>query len=149
MVKAKPVAKSFTLTGEHASPIVTINTERSSADVDVRTGKVSFRSEPGGRVVLSENRQPSFKPGTAQGQPWLSISQQFNRGTDEGFYGLGQHQNRQMNYNGEDVELAQHNMDVAIPFVVSTRNYGLLWDNNSITRFGDPKPYPCRCRCDG
>ena len=65
-------------------------------------------------------------------------SQQFNRGTDEGFYGLGQHQIGQMNYNGEDVELAQHNMDVAIPFVVSTRNYGLLWDNNSVTRFGDP-----------
>jgi alpha-D-xyloside xylohydrolase len=141
MVKAKPVAKSFTLTGEHASPIVTINTERSSADVDVRTGKVSFRSEPGGRVVLSENRQPSFKPGTAEGQPWLSISQQFNRGSDEGFYGLGQHQNGQMNYNGEDVMLAQHNMDVAIPFVMSTRVYGLLWDNNSVTRFGDPKPY--------
>ena len=32
-------------------------------------------------------------------------------------------------------------MDVAIPFVVSTRNYGILWDNNSITRFGNPKPY--------
>jgi hypothetical protein len=46
-----------------------------------------------------------------------------------------------MNYNGEDVELAQHNMDIAIPFVVSTRNYGLLWDNNSITRFGNPAPY--------
>ena len=29
-----------------------------------------------------------------------------------------------MNYNGEDVELAQHNMDVAIPFVLSTRKYG-------------------------
>ena len=73
--------------------------------------------------------------------PGCRFQQQFNRGTDEGFYGLGQHQNGQMNYNGEDVELAQHNMDVAIPFVVSTRNYGLLWDNNSITRFGDPKPY--------
>ena len=73
----------------------------------------------------------------------VSVTQQFNRGTDEGFYGLGQHQNRQMNYNGEDVELAQHNMDVAIPFVVSTRNYGLLWDNNSITplrRSASPTP---------
>jgi alpha-D-xyloside xylohydrolase len=46
-----------------------------------------------------------------------------------------------MNYNGEDVELAQHNMDVAIPFLVSTRKYGLLWDNASITRFGNPTPY--------
>jgi alpha-D-xyloside xylohydrolase len=46
-----------------------------------------------------------------------------------------------MDYLGEDVELAQHNMDVAVPFLVSTRNYGILWDNNSITRFGNPEPY--------
>ena len=46
-----------------------------------------------------------------------------------------------MNLNGEDVELAQHNMDIGVPFVVSTRNYGVLWDNNGITRFGNPKPY--------
>ena len=46
-----------------------------------------------------------------------------------------------MNYNGEDVELAQHNMDIAVPYLLSTRGYGILWDNNSITRVGDPKPY--------
>jgi alpha-D-xyloside xylohydrolase len=66
---------------------------------------------------------------------------QFNRGTDEGLYGLGQHQNRQMNYNGEDVELAQHNMAIAVPYLLSTRGYGILWDNASITRVGDPRPY--------
>jgi alpha-D-xyloside xylohydrolase len=32
-------------------------------------------------------------------------------------------------------------MDIGVPFVVSTRNYGVLWDNNGITRLGDPKPY--------
>ena len=78
---------------------------------------------------------------TVEGQPYVAIRQQWNRGTDEGLFGLGQHQNGQMNYNGEDVELAQHNMDVAVPFVVSTRNYGILWDNDSITRFGNPEPY--------
>jgi alpha-D-xyloside xylohydrolase len=46
-----------------------------------------------------------------------------------------------MNYNGEDVELAQHNMDIGVPFVMSTRNYGVLWDTASITRFGNPRPY--------
>src|SRR6185503_4178278 len=105
------------------------------------TGNVSFRNEPGGKVVLAESGMPSFKPAGGGGEPELSISRQFNPATDEGFYGLGQHQFGQMDYNGEDVELAQHNMDVAIPFVVSTRNYGVLWDNNSITRFGDPEPY--------
>jgi alpha-D-xyloside xylohydrolase len=46
-----------------------------------------------------------------------------------------------MNYNGEDVDLAQHNMDIAVPYLLSTRGYGILWDNNSITRVGNPKPY--------
>jgi alpha-D-xyloside xylohydrolase len=138
MVTARP-AGTFAVT--EAPGVVTLKTAKVSADVDLRTGNVSFR-DAAGRVVLAENGPPVFVTASAEGVPFLSVRQQFNRGTDEGFYGLGQHQNRQMNYNGEDVELAQHNMDIAIPFVVSTRNYGLLWDNNSITRFGDPDPYP-------
>ena len=117
-----------------------MSTPKASAIVDVATGNVSFRNAAG-EAVLAESGAPVFAPTSAEGQPFLAITQQFNRGTDEGFYGLGQHQNRQMNYNGEDVELAQHNMDIGVPFVVSTRNYGVLWDNNSITRFGNPKPY--------
>ena len=120
---------------------MTLKTAKVSADVDLATGNVQFH-DASGRVVLGESGPPAFAPANAEGVPFVTVRQQFNRGTDEGFYGLGQHQNRQMNYNGEDVELAQHNMDVAIPFVVSTRNYGLLWDNNSITRFGNPEPYP-------
>jgi alpha-D-xyloside xylohydrolase len=138
MVRAKPVAGAFTLSETPGS--VTLSTATSSASVDLRTGRVRFR-DSSGRLVLAESGPPSFSPASAEGVPWLAISQQFNRGTEEGFYGLGQHQNGQMNYNGEDVLLAQHNMDVAIPFLVSTRNYGLLWDNDSVTRFGDPKPY--------
>jgi len=137
MVLARP-AHAFTITD--AAGKVTLMTAKASADVDLQSGQVSFRDATG-RTVLSESGAPAFTPTSTEGVPFLAIRQQFNRGTDEGFYGLGQHQNRQMNYNGEDVELAQHNMDVAIPFVVSTRNYGVLWDNNSITRFGNPNPY--------
>jgi alpha-D-xyloside xylohydrolase len=46
-----------------------------------------------------------------------------------------------MDYNGEDVELAQHNLAIVLPFLVSTRNYGILWDNDSISRFGAPGRY--------
>ena len=139
MVVAKPVAGGFTVA--EAAGIVTLKTPKVSADVSLATGNITFRNA-NGQPVLTESGPPTFAPATADGVPLLAVTQQFNRGTDEGFYGLGQHQFGQMNYNGEDVELAQHNMDVAIPFVVSTRNYGLLWDNNSITRFGNPKPYP-------
>ncbi|HMI36914.1 MAG TPA: TIM-barrel domain-containing protein, partial [Steroidobacteraceae bacterium] len=117
-----------------------LKSARVSAEVSLATGLVSFRNAHGIRV-LEERDRGVFEPVTVGEQPFYSLRQQFNPGTDEAFYGLGQHQNAQMNYNGEDVLLAQHNMDVAIPFVVSSRNYGLLWDNNSITRFGDPRPY--------
>src|SRR5690606_16626402 len=37
--------------------------------------------------------------------------------------------------------LAQHNIVAVVPFLYSSKNYGLLWDNYSITRFGDPREY--------
>ena len=138
MVADAPKAGQFTVTERGGHVLVTA--AKSVADVDLSTGSVRFL-DPAGRVLLAESAAPAFAPTTADGTPFVTVSQQFNRGTDEGLYGLGQHQNAQMDYNGEDVELAQHNMDIGVPFVVSTRGYGLLWDNNSITRFGNPAPY--------
>ena len=137
MVTAQP-AGDFSV--EQAKGSVTLKTARGSAVIATATGRVSFR-DAAGKPLLAEASAPAFTPTKAEGQSFWATALQFNRGTDEGFYGLGQHQNRQMNYNGEDVELAQHNMDIAVPFVLSTRNYGVLWDSNSITRFGNPAPY--------
>ncbi|MGZ2411071.1 alpha-D-xyloside xylohydrolase [Sphingomonas sp. F9_3S_D5_B_2] len=137
-VVARPAAIPFT--AAEAAGHVTLATPAVRATVDVADGKVTFL-DASGQVDLAESASGNFAPVTIEGVPFYTVSQQFNRGTDEGLFGLGQHQNGQMNYNGEDVELIQHNMDVAIPFVVSTRNYGLLWDNTSITRFGNLHPY--------
>ncbi|MES1158397.1 MAG: TIM-barrel domain-containing protein [Terricaulis silvestris] len=119
---------------------LTLTTAHVHAEASLSTGVVSFL-DANGQPLLSETGQGSFTPVTVEGQNFYATRQEFNRGTSEGFYGLGQHQNRQFNYNGEDVELAQHNMDIGIPFVVSSKNYGVLWDNNSYTRFGDARPY--------
>jgi len=138
MVTAKPaIDNKFSVT-EHDNQ-VQLRTASVMATVSLETGAVRF-SDAKGKPLLQEERR-EFNQYSSDGHRYYGIQQQFNRSTDEGFYGLGQHQNAQMNYNGEDVQLLQHNMDVAIPFVVSTRNYGVLWDNNSITRFGNPKPY--------
>jgi len=138
MVTAPPLPGAFAVS--EAPGRVVLKTARVSAEVDLADGGVTFR-DASGRIVLAESGPARFAPVAVEGKPFVAVRQQWNRGTNEGLYGLGQHQNRQMDYLGEDVELAQHNMDVAIPFVVSTRNYGLLWDNASITRFGDPRPY--------
>src|SRR6185295_5873591 len=111
---------------------VEVDTGKVIARVSLANGSVSF-TDKSGKALLTEE---AIKAWPAKG-----VSQRFNAGTDEGLFGSGQHQNAQLDLNGEDVELAQHNMDIAVPFVVSSRNYGVLWDNNGITRIGDPRPY--------
>jgi alpha-D-xyloside xylohydrolase len=119
---------------------VRVRTPAMSAEVSLDTGAVSFLDAKGG-VVLAERAGRTFTPIKMEGRDYLSMRQRFISPADEAFYGLGQHQKGVMNYKGHDVELAQHNMDIGVPFVVSSRNYGLLWDNPSITRFGDPREY--------
>ncbi|QNQ07614.1 TIM-barrel domain-containing protein [Sphingomonas alpina] len=138
MAPNPPVTGPFTVAETKGH--VVVKAAKAVADVDLTTGQVRFL-DAAGRVLLGESAAPVFRPTTIEGKPFVAVSQQFNRGTDEGLYGLGQHQNSQMDYNGEDVELAQHNMDIAVPFVISTKKYGLLWDNDGISRFGNPKPY--------
>ena len=120
---------------------VTLKTSKLAAEVSLATGRVVFRDASGDVVLAELEDGRTFQPVEVDGRPFYAIRQQFESPPDEAFYGLGQHQGGQINWKGKDVELAQHNMHVAIPFVVSSRNYGILWDNNSITRFGDPREW--------
>ena len=126
---AKPAAVPFK--AERQGDDLALTTPRLVAHVSLATGAVRF-TDLAGKALLEESPARVLDKG---------VSQRCNPGSDEAFFGMGQHQNAQMNLNGEDVEIAQHNMDIGVPFVVSSRNYGVLWDNYSITRFGNPKPY--------
>src|SRR5690606_10586974 len=129
MVVAEPDGKpEFSATDESA----TLRTAHSVATVALDDGRLTVY-DTAGKILLDEYAPARrLNPVTIEGRPWLATRGQFNRGTDEGLVGLGQHQNGQMNYNGEDVELAQHNMAIAVPYLLSTRGYGILWDNASI-----------------
>ena len=138
MIVAKPATASFTV--EAAKSAVKLSTAKVQAVVSLANGAVKFLDAQG-RPVLAEDERAAFQPVSLDGKSFYRIQQRFNPNTREAFYGLGQHQNAQMNYSGEDVELSQHNIDIAVPFVVSHRGYGVLWDNNSISRFGNPRAY--------
>jgi alpha-D-xyloside xylohydrolase len=137
-VVATPAGVEFEVTEDDS--VVTLSTARVRAVVSRQTGLVTF-FDTAGEPVLREAVRDSFRPVEIDGEEFYAIRQQFNRGTDEGVYGLGQHQNGDFNYLGKDVELAQHNIVDVVPFFVSTRNYGVLWDNNGLSRFGDPREY--------
>ena len=63
-------------------------------------------------------------------QEWLAHA-------EEALYGLGENQVGLLNLKGYDLDLWQHNGTIVIPFLVSSRGWGILWDNTSFTRFGD------------
>jgi len=53
---------------------------------------------------------------------------------DERFYGMGQYANGYLNIKGCVLELAHRNTQISIPFLLSTRGYGFIWNNPSIGR---------------
>jgi alpha-D-xyloside xylohydrolase len=116
-----------------------LSTARVTADVSLSTGRVMFLDAAGKPILSEVEGGRTFTPLEVEGKSYLSVRQRFESPDDEAIYGFGQHQQGWMNQKGRDVELLQHNVDMAVPFLVSSRNYGLLWDNNAITRMGDPR----------
>ncbi|GAB4234424.1 MAG: glycoside hydrolase family 31 protein [Acidobacteriota bacterium] len=121
---------------------VILRTERLEARVDRRTGAVSFFDAAGNRLLAEKPEGgKTFTPAEVLGERCYHVRQVFDSPPDEAFYGLGQHQHGLMNYKGRDVDLWQYNIVAVVPFLVSSRNYGILWDNYSRTKFGDPRNY--------
>ena len=119
----------------------TLSTAMLRVIVELSTGRIKFHDLKD-RPLLDEDKGGSlFTATTIDGGPSWQVKQTFLSAKDEAFYGLGQHQQGVMNYKGELVELLQNNTEVAIPFLVSNNNYGILWENYSITRFGDGRKY--------
>ena len=109
---------------------------------DKKTDKIILQEQIGGGKKFTpykcEQTHADGKPETYNG--WTT-HQIFESPDDEAFYGLGQHQADEWNYKGKNEELFQYNTKVSIPFIVSNKNYGLLFDTYSLCRFGNPLPY--------
>ena len=132
---------------------VTVSARNVKAVVDAATGHVAFYDAEG-RLLLngSENGMTFSRytvPADDTGDGTLTDEQRngwswnvvFDSPDDEAFYGLGQHQADEYNYKGRNEELFQYNTKISVPFVVSNKNYGLLWDSYSLCRWGNPNPY--------
>lgn len=121
---------------------VTLTTGTLDVKVNKESGEVAFFDKKG-NAVLRENEGggKSFTPIEVEGTKGYTLRQVFESPDNEAFFGLGQHQSDEFNYKGRNESLFQYNTKVSIPFIVSNRNYGILWDNYSLSKFGDPRDY--------
>jgi alpha-D-xyloside xylohydrolase len=61
-----------------------------------------------------------------------SLKAAFKGYEHEKLFGMGQYQHGKLNLKGMEIELAQHNMQVSIPYVVSNKGYGIFWNNPAL-----------------
>lgn len=140
---------------KQSATAVTVSTRSLRAVVDRSNGHVRFFSS-GGRELLAGDGAGGMKftPFTvpereigadsklteAQKHGW-TWQATFASPADEAFYGLGQHQSEELNMKGRNEDLFQYNTKISVPFVLSNKGYGLLWDSYSYCRFGNPAEY--------
>lgn len=72
----------------------------------------------------------TFQPRSGADSYKLVYRLEANQG--EKFYGMGQYQQPFLDLKGCVIELAQRNSQASVPFVLSDRGYGMLWNNPAI-----------------
>ncbi|HTF70312.1 MAG TPA: TIM-barrel domain-containing protein [Edaphobacter sp.] len=108
-----------------ATAIVTLSLEHGNLTWST-LGGVSFLKE--GSAVPR-----TYEPQTINGDKTFHVVDRFSPDNREALYGLGQHQGGLFNYRGATVELGQNNTDIAIPLLVSSKGYGILWNTAAFT----------------
>ncbi len=119
---------------------VSVVAARLEARLDRRTGAVSFLDRRGTTVLAETAGGRSLVAADVLGLKTHHAEQRFDWAPDEGLYGLGQQQGGLVDYRGHDVLLVQENTIDVVPVLVSSRGYGIFWDNASETRFRDAPP---------
>jgi len=132
--------------GNSTGGVIEINRENGSlrnglicANIS-RDGLLTFVNLLTGQVILQEPEKMEFaSPAPSRHFEYKDgglyrIEAWFKSQEAERFFGLGQHQHGFLDQKGCVIELQQRNTEVSIPFLVSSRKYGFLWNNPAIGR---------------
>jgi len=115
---------------------VSISTATLKATIEKESGALSFFELPNRQLFRDGKR--IMTPETVNGEKTYRAETVVEMyGSREGFYGLGQHQAGVWNYHGESVDVSQENTNIAVPMLLSSNGYGILWNNTSRTRFNN------------
>lgn len=129
-----PQKTAFSIKQDGSS--IMIRTAKIDINLDTRDGRVTFFTKKT-ENLLAEEAPAIFTDFNDAGNKTYSVSQTFKLDKDEDIYGLGQHQHGKMSQRNAKFRMIQSNKDDYVPFFVSTKGYGLFWDNYSPTTFED------------
>jgi alpha-D-xyloside xylohydrolase len=140
LLPAKPANAAITLTDRHGELVngdLTAVVEIADGEDEIEVN-VSFLRTSDRTPLLAEQRAHFWWPGarlfadTRHGH--ARLEQRFRSYPGERLYGLGQRTHGRLNQKGMVLDLVQRNAEVNIPFVLSDRGYGLLWNSPAVGR---------------
>ena len=117
---------------------IVISTAKLKVVVNRQTNAVKYTDLSGNVILAEDNSQnKSMEQATIAGIETYNCTSQFMSPADEALYGLGCHpqDSLSINYKGRNQDLAIKYMTGAIPVMLSTKGYGLFWDNYSASNF--------------
>ena len=111
-----------------------LKTEKLDVSLNLERGNLSYQTIAGDPLLNEGSSIPrTYEPVDLNGERTYRVADRFSPMINEAFYGLGQHQSGLFNYRGATVELGQDNTDVAIPLLVSSKGYAVLWNTAALT----------------
>jgi alpha-D-xyloside xylohydrolase len=130
------IEKSPFAVADHYGQIV-ITTAKLKVVINKVTNAVTYTNLNGAVITSETTENKSMNQATIAGIATYNCNTAFNSPADEALYGLGCHpeDTLSINYKGRNQSMLIKYMTGAIPVMLSTKGYGLLWDNYSASNF--------------
>ena len=125
------------LSVQEQGDVILLKSEKLKVDINLKSGKIAFETLSGTTLLSEKESGVKFTDFNDAGSKTYTVSQLFKLDADENIYGLGQQQRGKLSLRNEKINMVQGNTDDYVPFLVSTKGYGLFWDNYSPTTFED------------
>ena len=107
------------------------------AEIEANNGRVTYLDKED-KVLLKEafhkHHSHFARQFKSRGSDHFELKVTFEAKKDEHLYGMGQYPNDCLDLKGTVLELAQKNTQISIPFLLSTKGYGFIWNNPAIGR---------------
>jgi alpha-D-xyloside xylohydrolase len=134
VIKDSWPAALFTV--QSSNEAVSISTSMLKVTVTQKDGAINYAERNGNSLVQEASRK--LTPAKVNGEDTYRAESQVSiYGSHEGLYGLGQHQAGVWNYRGESVDISQENSNISVPLMLSSKGYGIFWNNTSRSRFNN------------
>ncbi|MDR7267418.1 alpha-D-xyloside xylohydrolase [Pelomonas saccharophila] len=103
------------------------------------TGTLKFFDRNGTLLLSEAPGSRRLTPSRLDDEPVFIAEQAFKSPAGERLYGTGCFQDGAMDLRGLPRRLTQVNTQISLPFMLSSRGYGLLWHNNGMAELNPPE----------